>query len=115
MNKLTTKHKRNTSARERAQTRTAWTETLALYHAWLGYLLEIAGKKTLRVKAQEIRRALGRLSCRVTREGDEYVIQMEDRASEDITDASADARTDVAGTAETPKTMDGEDDVHVHP
>ena len=52
----------------------AMAETLQLYHAWLGYLLTLRGSDTLRVKAEDIRRALDQLSCSVTREGDEYVI-----------------------------------------
>lgn len=54
----------------------AMEETLRLYHAWLGYLLDLQNTDTLRVKAEDIRRALGRLSCSVSREGDEYVISL---------------------------------------
>ena len=54
----------------------AMEETLKLYHAWLGYLLMRQGTDTLRVKAEDIRRALERLSCTVRREGEEYVIDL---------------------------------------
>ena len=52
-------------------------ETLRLYHAWLGYLLERQGDDVLRVKAEDIRLALERFVCAVAREGDEYVIRLE--------------------------------------
>ena len=52
-------------------------ETLRLYHAWLGYLLAMQGDGVLRVKTEDIRRALDRFSCTVTREGDEYVIRLQ--------------------------------------
>lgn len=54
----------------------AMEETLKLYHAWLGYLLTRQGADTLRVKAEDIRRALEQLSCTVSREGEEYVIDL---------------------------------------
>lgn len=52
-------------------------ETLRLYHAWLGYLLTRQGEADLRVKAEDIRAALDRFSCSVTREGEEYVIRLQ--------------------------------------
>lgn len=51
-------------------------ETVKLYHAWLGYLLTLLAKDTLRVKVSDIKTALDDFSCTVTREGDEYVIQV---------------------------------------
>ena len=54
-------------------------ETMKLYHAWLGYLLTQSKADTLRVKASDITSALDNFSCTVTREGDEYVIQLERR------------------------------------
>lgn len=53
-------------------------ETLRLYHAWLGYLLRRMGCHTLRVAAEDIRRALEDFSCSVSREGEDYVIRMTD-------------------------------------
>ena len=52
----------------------AMAETLKLYHAWLAYLLTRQGDGILRVKAEDIRGALEKLACTVTKEGDEYVI-----------------------------------------
>ena len=67
----------------------AMEETLKLYHAWLGYLLTLLAKDTLRVKVEDIKSALDDFSCTVTREGEEYVIQVKagkeashDRAAE---------------------------------
>lgn len=53
-------------------------ETLALYHAWLGYLLSRLGEETLRVPVADISAALGQLCCSVSREGGEYVIRIGD-------------------------------------
>ena len=50
---------------------------MGLYNAWLGYLLTLHGEGDLRVKAEDIREALGRFSCAVTREGEEYVIRLQ--------------------------------------
>ena len=61
----------------------AMEETLRLYHAWLGYLLTLQGQEVLRVKAEDIRAALGTLSCTVTREGDEYVIRLSGKEARD--------------------------------
>lgn len=55
----------------------AMEETLRLYHAWLGYLLTRQGEEVLRVRAEDIRRALDALSCSVTREGEDYVIRLQ--------------------------------------
>ena len=52
-------------------------EMMGLYNAWLGYLLTLHGEGDLRVKAEDIREALGRFSCAVTREGEEYVIRLQ--------------------------------------
>lgn len=54
----------------------AMAETLKLYHAWLGYLLTSGGRDVLRVKTEDIRRALETFSCSVEREGDEYIIRL---------------------------------------
>ena len=54
-------------------------ETMKLYHAWLGYLLTLSKADTLRVKASDITSALDNFTCTVTREGDEYIIQLERR------------------------------------
>ena len=54
-------------------------ETMKIYHAWLGYLLTLCKADTLRVKASDITSALDNFTCTVTREGDEYVIQLERR------------------------------------
>lgn len=51
-------------------------ETMKLYHAWLGYLLTLLAKDTLRVKVADIKTALDDFSCSVIREGDEYVIRL---------------------------------------
>lgn len=51
-------------------------ELLDLYHAWLAYLLRAMDKSTLRVKVGDITEAIGRISCAVVREGDEYVITL---------------------------------------
>ena len=53
-------------------------ETLKLYHAWLGYLLRQQKTDTLRVKVEEIRRGLERFTCTAAREGDEYVIRLQE-------------------------------------
>lgn len=60
-------------------------ETLRLYHAWFGYLLAHMGTDTLRVKAGDIREALGAFSCTVSREGEDYVIRVE-RAGKEAAD-----------------------------
>lgn len=52
-------------------------ETLHLYHAWFGYLLQRLGEKEVRIPAAELGRALGRLSCRVRKDGGMYVISFE--------------------------------------
>ena len=57
-------------------------ETLKLYHAWLGYLLSLIQADTLRVKVDDISKALEGFSCAVTREGDEYVISITRRPCE---------------------------------
>ncbi len=50
-------------------------EVLHLYGGWLAYLLTRIGEDTIRVPCRDIRQALKTLSCRVSREGDEYVIR----------------------------------------
>lgn len=55
----------------------AMAEVMQLYHSWLGYLLNRMGTDTLRVKTEDISRGLALLRCSVTREGDEYVIRLE--------------------------------------
>ena len=70
-----------TNATRRRAVDGAVEETLRLYHAWLGYLLSLQGDDVLRVKAEDIRRALERFACTVAREGDEYVIRL--RAGEE--------------------------------
>ena len=57
----------------------AVSETLQLYHAWLGYLLRRLGQDE----------ALGHLACRVRREGGDYVISF---AADRDGAAGADAR-----------------------
>ena len=52
-------------------------ETLKLYHAWLGYLLTRLKTDVLRVRTEDIRRALDGFSCAVSREGEEYVIRLQ--------------------------------------
>lgn len=63
---------------------TAFEETKKLYDAWLGYLLGLVGTDTLRVKADDISKALEGFSCAVTREGDEYVISITRRPCEPV-------------------------------
>ena len=62
----------------------AFEETKKLYDAWLGYLLGLVGTDTLRVKADDISKALDGFSCAVTREGDEYVISITRRPCEPV-------------------------------
>lgn len=54
----------------------AVSQTLSLYHAWLGYLLDRLGQETVRVQVRDIQKALDTLSCQVSREGDAYVIRL---------------------------------------
>ena len=51
-------------------------ETLRLYHAWLAVLLSRLNQGEIRVSAEDIKNALGKLRCQATREGDTYVIRM---------------------------------------
>ncbi len=60
----------------------AFEETKKLYDAWLGYLLGMIGTDTLRVKVDDISKALEGFSCAVTREGDEYAISITRRPCE---------------------------------
>ncbi len=61
----------------------AVSEAMCLYHAWLGYLLTRLGEKEVRVPAAALSRALGRLSCRVRRDGGDYVISFADNGEGD--------------------------------
>ena len=63
-------------------------ETIRLYHAWLGYLLTRQGEQVLRVGVEDIRRALDALSCRVTREGEEYVICLQGAGGREVHEPS---------------------------
>ena len=69
---------------------TAFEETKKLYDAWLGYLLGLVGTDTLRVKADDISKALEGFSCVVTREGDEYVISISRRPCEPVEGSAGD-------------------------
>ena len=51
-------------------------ETMRLYHAWIGYLLTRLGEQTVRVQVEDVRRAMDRFQCAVSREGDAYVIRL---------------------------------------
>lgn len=62
----------------------AYYEAKKLYDAWLGYLLGLVGTDTLRVKADDISKALEGFSCAVAREGDEYVISITRRPCEPV-------------------------------
>lgn len=62
----------------------AFEETKKLYDAWLGYLLGLVDTDTLRVKAEDISKALEGFSCAVTREGEEYVISVTRRPCEPV-------------------------------
>lgn len=62
------------SVRHRTDADIAVSETLRLYHAWLGYLLRRLGQDEVRVSAAELGQAIGRLACRVRREDGDYVI-----------------------------------------
>ena len=65
----------------------AVSQTLSLYHAWLGYLLDRLGQETVRVQVRDIQKALDTLSCQVSREDDAYVIRL--RRTESGTDGEA--------------------------
>ena len=51
-------------------------ETMRLYHAWIGYLLTRLGERTVRVQVEDIRNAMDRFRCSVSREADAYVIRL---------------------------------------
>ena len=68
----------------------AVSETLRLYHAWLGYLLRRMGEDTLRVKVADITGALDGFTCSVRREGDEYVIDLSEAGKEEAHDRTHD-------------------------
>lgn len=51
-------------------------ETLRLYHAWLALLLEKLHTQEIRVGVGELKEALKQCRCSVSKEGDDYVIQM---------------------------------------
>ncbi len=51
-------------------------ESLMLCQAWMAYLLTRLGSETLRVEASELRDALEHLSCRVSRDGTAYRIEL---------------------------------------
>ncbi len=53
-------------------------EMMHLYNGWLAYLLRRLGVSAMRVERAELEQALAQLSCRVEREGNAYVIRMED-------------------------------------
>ena len=53
-------------------------ETMRLYHAWIGYLLTRLGERTVRVQAEDIRNAMNKFQCSVSREADAYVIRLGD-------------------------------------
>ena len=72
---------------------TAFEETKKLYDAWLGYLLGLVGTDTLRVKVDDISKALEGFSCAVTREGDEYVISITRRPCEPVEGSVGDPAT----------------------
>ena len=55
-------------------------ETLRLYHAWLAVLLMRCGEQEIRVSAAQLKEALGKLKCRVTREEGDYVIFLDQTA-----------------------------------
>ena len=55
----------------------AMEETLSLYHAWLALLLRRLGQETLQVSAAELKDAIGKLSCSVSRQDGHYIITME--------------------------------------
>lgn len=67
-------------------------ETFQLYHAWLGYLLQLLGKEELRVPADRVKAALGHLSCSARREGNEYVITLRQVEGEGADDRHTAAR-----------------------
>lgn len=73
------KEKRNAKARlTPAQSSAAVEETINLYHAWLAVLLQRLEQQEVRVGAQELKDAIGKLKCRVGKEGATYVISMGD-------------------------------------
>ena len=53
-------------------------ETIRLYHAWLAVLLGKLNAREVRVGVSEIKDALGKFQCSVAKEGDNYVICMEE-------------------------------------
>ena len=55
---------------------------MRLYHAWIGYLLTRLGERTVRVQAEDIRAAMDKFRCSVSREGDDYVIRLSDPESD---------------------------------
>lgn len=77
----------------------AFEETKKLYDAWLGYLLGLLGTDTLRVKVDDISKALEGFSCAATREGDEYAISITRRPCEAPT-AHVEASKDVGESGE---------------
>lgn len=75
----------------------AVSQTLSLYHAWLGYLLDRLGQKTVRVPAEDIQKALDTLSCQVSREGDAYVIHLHRREAGPTGGRMTETATDTEG------------------
>ena len=73
MKKPTTPRQKPTPAHISA----AMEETLSLYHAWLALLLRRLGQETLQVSAAELKDAIGKLSCSVSRQDGHYIITME--------------------------------------
>ena len=57
-------------------------ELMALYRAWLGYLLYRLDETEVHAPVADVSRALDELSCMTAREGDEYVIRIQRREGE---------------------------------
>lgn len=57
-------------------------ETMALYRAWLAYLLARLGERVIRVPVADVTEALRCMRCNVTRDGDDYIIRMADEGRE---------------------------------
>lgn len=77
---------RKTKRAHSTQADRAVLETFQLYHAWLGYLLQRLGQEELRVPADQVKEAMGQLSCRARREGNEYVITLHRAGGEEPDD-----------------------------
>ncbi len=68
---------RENATRVNATRENAVYETMRLYHAWIGYLLTRLGERTVRVQVEDIRDAMDRFRCSVSREADAYVIRLD--------------------------------------